>query len=299
MLHGLVVPGYEGYPGGVVSITQYLSANEMFGGNSTTGGISAAMQKVGHANNDVGIFSRPGMGRLFTGQGSPENLVAAMEFINKYKDQFKAIPALKDFFKEADFLQAMCEKKCFGLDCIGFIGTYLVSAGLEPKYPELRPLDYVSRFKPVKSLDEVTDYSVVMLTSGLHIQMIDTVNERGSGFIKVDLCQSSSGGPQCNKGVTIRSGGGSYLPVEEFRSALNDQSRLASVNAERQKRGENPLDRAGYETYLRFTMTKTKTAFGYCGGAIFTITATGEPHNPVSGSVYIGSASITIRAVGP
>ena len=123
----------------------------------------------------------------------------------------------------------------------------------------------------------------------------DAFADAHNGFIKVDLCQSSSGGPQCNLGVTIRSGGGGYLPVEEFRRALNDKARFDAVNAERQQRGEKPLNRAGYEMYLRSIMTKPNTAFGYCGGAIFTITATGEPRNPVAGSVYIGSAGITIR----
>jgi hypothetical protein len=176
----------------------------------------------------------------------------------------------------------------------------MVAAGLKASYPEYRPLDYSADFKPVKSLNDVTDYSVVMLTNGLHIQMIDTVNERGHDYIRVDLCQSTKGGPQRNRGVTIRSGpsGGDYLPVQEFRNALNDKAKLDALNAERAQRGENPLNKAGYEGYLRSKLTIPNTRFGYCGGAIFTITATGDPQNIISGSVYIGTAGITVKVPG-
>jgi len=130
-----------------------------------------------------------------------------------------------------------------------------------------------------------------MLTSGLHIQMVDVVQkERGNGFVNVDLCQSSSGGPQCNVGVTIRSGGGDYLPVEEFRAALSGKQYAddhARDNAARKAEGKRERD---YETYLRARLTRPNTQSGFCGGAIFQLVANGEPRNPVGGSVYVGVA---------
>ena len=87
-----------------------------------------------------------------------------------------------------------------------------------------RPLDYAYLFRPVKSLDEIDDLAIVMLTSGVHIQIIDCVNDLSGNTLDVDLCQSSSGGPQTNEGVTIHAGGGDYLPVEQFRSALANQT---------------------------------------------------------------------------
>ena len=129
-----------------------------------------------------------------------------------------------------------------------------------------------------------------MLTNGMHIQIIDEVTERGKGFIKIDLCQSSTGGPQCNVGVTLRSGGGSYLPVEEFRKALATNQYAdehARDNAARQQSGQAAR---GYESFLRAKLTKANTAIGYCGGAIFQLEARGEPKNPVGGSVYVGVA---------
>jgi hypothetical protein len=284
------VPGYEGYPGGQVSISQYLSANSMFGGNSKAAVLNAAFNRIVHAHNETAVTSQTGFARVFTGQGSRSNFAAAMSIINRYSDEFRAVRDLAKYFQAQDFLQAMVDDHCFGLDCIGFVGTYLVEASLEDNYVGRRPLDYTAVFKPVKSLDEVTDCSVVMLTNGMHVQIIDTVNERGNGYITVDLCQSTSGGPQCNLGVTIRSGGGDYLPVETFRQALASRQyseQHAADNAQRQNEGKPPRD---YETYLRALLTKHNTAFGFAGGAIFTITGTGEPRNPVSGSVYIGVA---------
>ena len=294
-LMNLQVPGYEGYPGGAVSISEYVSANAMFGGNSNAAVLSAALYRIAKANNETSVTSRPGFDRVFTGQGSRGNFVAAMSLIDQYSDDFKAVPKLTKYFAQADFLQAMIDDKCFGLDCIGFVGTYLVDAGLEASYVGRRPLDYAAIFKPVKDLSQVNPNSIVMLTNGLHIQMIDTVNERGNGFIKVDLCQSSKGGPQCNVDVTIRSGGGNYLPVDEFRQALATKryaQQHQADNAQRKQQGQQPRD---YETYLRAILTQSNTAFGYCGGAIFSLSATGEPANPVGGSVYIGDAGVTVR----
>lgn len=289
------VPGYTGYPDGTVSISQYLSANASFGGNANATALSTAFYRIAKAHNETAVTGADGFSRVFTGQGSRTNFIAAMQVINRYASEFKAVPALAKYFKQQDFLQAMVDDHCFGLDCIGFVGTYLVDAALEVSYVGRRPLDYCAVFKPVRNLSEVTDYSAVMLTNGLHIQLIDSVNTRGSGYIDVDLCQSSKGGPQTNLGVRIRGGGGDYLPVDAFRQAVAtkqySQQHLAD-NEQRKREGKKERD---YESYLRATMTQPNTAFGYYGGAIFTVTATGDPANPVGGSVYIGTAGITIK----
>ncbi len=292
MLHDLRVPGYVGYPDGSVTLTSYLSANPMFGGkpDSKANVLSAALQRIVNGKPEFGLTQATGFGRVFTGQGSRANIISAMSIINKYQAQFKADPALAKYFKENDFLQAMADDACFGLDCIGFVGTYLVDAGLEASYVGRRPLDYTALFPPVQSLDQITDYAVVMLTNGLHIQMIDSVNERKNGSIVVDLCQSTKGGPQSNLGVTLKSGGGDYLPVETFRAALGSKQYAqehADDNAARKSKGLAARD---YEAYLRAKFTKPNTSFGFCGGAIFQLAANGEPPNIVGGSVYVGVA---------
>lgn len=294
MLYSLEVPGYTGYPGGVVSISRYLCANASFGGNNKASVLSANLHRIAREHNETEVTSRPGFARLFTGQGSRENFIAAMSLIVRYQADFQRVHALQAYFTHTDFLQAMVDDGCFGLDCVGFVGNYLVDSGLENSYPSRRPLDYCSVFHPVRSLAEVTDTSVVMLTNGQHIQMIDEVTDRNPGSITVDLCQSSSGGPQCNIGVTIRAGGGDYLPVEEFRHALSTNQYEAEWNADNESRRQNGLNPRNYESYLRARMTQSNTMFGYSNGAIFTITGGGNPANPVHGSVYIGTAPISV-----
>lgn len=289
-LTDLQIPGYQGYPDGKVAITSYLSANASFGGNSKASTLSMALQRIVKNKPEFALTQGPGFYRVFTGQGSRDNFITAMSIVNKYQGEFKAVKEIAKYFSSADFLQAMVDDACFGLDCIGFVGTYLVDASLEASYVGRRPLDYTALFAPVQSLDQIQDLAIVMLTNGLHIQMIDEVTERGNGFVKVDLCQSSSGGPQSNVGVTIRSGGGDYLPVEEFRQALASKQYAdehAKDNAARQREGKRERD---YETYLRAKLTKPNTTLGFGGGAIFQLVANGEPKNPVGGSVYVGVA---------
>jgi hypothetical protein len=289
----LNIPDYTGDPGGNVAITKYLSANPSFGGNDEASALNLALQKIVLHKPEMALTANPGFYRVFTGQGSPDNFIAAMSIIVKYQDEFKAVPALKKFFTKADFLQAMVDGGCFGLDCIGFVGTYLVEAEVQREYVNRRPLDYASEFTPVKGLDQITDLAAVMLTNGQHIQLINKVEERQSGYIKVELCQSSSGGPQINSGVTLRApaGGGDYLPVEEFRRALSTKQYADENAADNEQRKAQGLKARDYESFLRAKLTKPNTKFGYMGGAIFQLVGDGDPRNPVGGYVYVGVAA--------
>jgi hypothetical protein len=85
------------------------------------------------------------------------------------------------------------------------------------------------------------------------------------------------------------------LPVDKFREELNDAAKLKALNDVRAGRGEKALDRVGYEGYLRKKLTVSNQQFGYRDGAIFRISVSGEPKNPVGGSVYIGTAGITLK----
>lgn len=292
-LHDLRVPGYIGEPSGKVSISTYLSANLSFGGAANANVLASNLRKIAVAHRESAI-NQPGFWLIFSGQGSRDNFVAAMTLINKYQDEFKNVKELVKYFKTNNFLQAMIDDKCFGLDCIGFVGGWLVEACLESSYVGRRPLDYASVFKPVKSLETVADNAVIMMTNGMHIQLIDYVKSRnGDKSITVDLCQSSSGGPQRNVNVTIHSGGGNYLPVEEFRTALATNQYDKEWKADNQDRQNNGQGTRDYESYLRGRLTYN-SRFGYAGGAIFTIAGDGTPRNPVNGSIYIGTAGVTV-----
>ena len=289
-LWNLVVPGYIGYPGGQVSLTTYLSANSLFGGASTANNLLGLIRKIVTGKPEAAAASSAGFARVFSGQGMPSDIIAAMSIVNKYQDEFRAEATIKKYFEKADFLQEMVDHGCFGHDCIGFVGTYLAEAGVTTGYEGRVPLGYLDFFKPAKTLDDIGPRSVVTLTNGMHIQMINELVEFHPNYIKVDLCQSTHpGGPQCNVGVTLKAGGGSFLPVEEFRAALAQktyQSEFEADNEARKTKGEKPRV---YEMYLRAKLTKLGVQNGYLGGAIFQLLPDGNPQNPVGGSVYVGT----------
>ncbi len=302
LLHALPVPGYTGYPEGLVAVTSYMSANPQFGGgkggNAKAGRLNGLLQSLTKGKPEAYLTGQPGYGRVFSGQGLPMDIAIVMSLVNANRDALAKDPTFKDYFKVGDFLQAMADDGVFGIDCIGFVGTYLVQSGLEPKYVGRRPLDFAGLFKPVKSLDQVRPNSVVMLTNGLHIQMIDAVRPANGGLM-VDLCQSTKGGPQVNVGVSLTQphSGGSYLPVDEFRKANANKTYQADWEADNRARQAAGSKARDYESFLREKMTAKGRQFGYLGGAIFQLGGNGAPGNIVSGSVYVGvvDGGISIR----
>jgi hypothetical protein len=289
-LRSLVVPGYTGYPGGVVTITRYVSANTLFGGANLASVLRQALASAGTAA-DRSTLAGEGVGRVFTGQGMPEDFVTVLSMVDRLAAPLAKNATLAPFFKQTDYLQAMLDASVLGQDCIGFVGTYLATAGIESGYVGRRPLDYAAKFKPVRQLAQVDVGSVLMLTNGMHIQIVDWVWERSERQLVIDICQASSmkdhddsKGPQCNARVTLTAGGGDFLPIEKFRAAKDSKSDWAAYAAVE----ANPTDN-GYEMYLRKTMTLHGTATGYLNGAIFQLSGGGTPGNPVGGSVYAGT----------
>lgn len=293
-LRSLTVPGYAGYPGGVVALTRYVSANTLFGGANRANHLALALQKVASGGEAARLRS-DSVGRVFSGQGMPDDIVFVLGLVNSYHDALAKDPVLAPYMKQQDFLQALCDDSFLGMDCIGFVGTYLAVSGVDPKYLGGRPLDFAGRFPPVQSLAAVDALSVLMLTNGMHIQIIDEVIERSDSKLVVDICQASSmkdhdesKGPQCNTRVSLTAGGGDFLPVEQFRAAKDGKTKWADYAASLAP-NEKPSDN-GYEMYLRKTMTqKNYHALGYQHGAIFQLSGGGDPANPVAGSVYIGT----------
>ena len=115
----LDVPDY-----GTVSLSSYLSANAMFGGNSKAGKVATAMQQIVRGKPEFQLTQADGFSRVFTGQGSEDNTVNALSIVNIYQDQFKKVAGLEKYFQQDDFLQAMIKDACFGLDLHGFYRDY-------------------------------------------------------------------------------------------------------------------------------------------------------------------------------
>jgi hypothetical protein len=105
----------------------------------------------------------------------------------------------------AKALQAMAIDKVFGIDCIGFVGQYLNHAYVIDSYPSITAEFYHNYFPKVKSIAEVAPMCI--LTWGnAHIAIIENVRADGDSRNSriVDICQSSSSGPQFNRGATLK-----------------------------------------------------------------------------------------------
>lgn len=178
--------------------------------------------------------------RVFTGQGLPENLQRVWNFILAQRSLLQALPALdgghgrsvsfEQWFAAGNPLPGMVRDEVFGYDCLGYIGNYLRRAGLRPDYPEMGVAGYARRLGlvPVEQLADVQALTLLLWpgsagpgTGGAqHIAIVDRVlpeadasldsphdgphNTSDSGpRLLVDLCQSSSGGPQTNRRVAL------------------------------------------------------------------------------------------------
>jgi len=284
-LKTLTVPGYDG----TVAITRYMSANLAYGGNARPADLANAIAAAVKKRTDLATRTKvDGYGRVFTGQGDPDGFINVMGLVVEMREELAKTKALAEALKKPNYLQELCDRGVFGMDCIGFVGTYMSESCLEPSYPGGRPLDYAAKFPLVKDVDEIEQYSVVMKADGQHIQMLTDYEVQANGTLKVDLCQSASWGgaydsskgygPQSNRGVLLRPGGGSYLPVEAFRAEM----------AKFKQQNSDPKAIVAKEKELRTSMTETNRKFGFGGGAIFQLGGDGSPPNPVAGSVYIG-----------
>ena len=306
-LRSLVVPGYAGYDGGVVAITQYSSANQMFGGAQASRFLAAQLWKVATAAEKTFLDSEPA-GRVWSGQGMGPDFVTILTIVMAHRAELATVPELKRYMDQTDYLQALCDAAFLGMDCIGFVGTYTATCGIDAGYKGRTPLAFAPEWSFVQTLKQVTDLSIIMLTNGLHIQIIDRIiteidrkpEAPPPQSVTVDICQSShhkteekSRGPQCNRGVVITAGGGDYTPVETFRAQRTSKSEwdkyVATLPpAEQAKADRTSPNDGGYQGYLRKHLTEHSRAKGYMGGAIFKIAGNGTPPNPVAQSIYIG-----------
>lgn len=159
--------------------------------------------------------------RVFTGQGTADNLLAVLNYVANNQEMLATatprggdLSPFRRFFpsRASDHqgqsgLRAMVENEIWGLDCLGFVGSYLVWCGLLPRYPEYNQQQYLSNlsFDQVSHVVEIETRCVVIWpsTSTEHIAIIDEVTEREGNTAIVNLCQSSRGGPQTNIGVRL------------------------------------------------------------------------------------------------
>lgn len=225
---------------GHIPLNQYLCKNRWNGGNDSAHSLLGKLRWMKDGGNGPTMNSLIGGGKVdlaLKGQGSGETFIQIWEFMFRNKEQLKKLKVeacgrrkrddidtkvvLKTgnvydlYFKnrtDKAAIQAMIEDRFFGIDCIGFAANYLMYngewqeyKGAEPhQWPQWHCKEKVSNAEDIKKLD-------FLLWDG-HIALVDWIWQRiDDRTVEVDVCQSSSGGPQCNVRVHLRETN-SYAP---------------------------------------------------------------------------------------
>src|SRR5262249_36205659 len=115
--------------------------------------------------------------------------------------------------RDDDALKKMVADHYFGIDCIGFVANYLRFVHLWNEYRgyEIDQWDRVFTER-VNTIDDV-EHLNLMVWPGSHVALVHIAwaDDLGPRKCKIDMCQSSPGGPQLNRGVYLTDTGTSTV----------------------------------------------------------------------------------------
>ncbi len=216
-----------------VPLDAYLSGNERNGGadsaKSLIGNIRGKVRDGGSGPTLQSLYGS-GLDRMWRGCGSPDVIRGVWKFLCRNKEQLKSVHVgvydrrdrkhpddkvkrtggnLYDLYfsggSDKSALQKMVDDRFFGLDCIGFVGNYLVWVGEWGDYSSNSPSRWPTKICK-RNVDKATDVKPLdfLCWSG-HVAIVDWVWKTiDDDTVQVDVCQSSAGGPQCNERVLLR-----------------------------------------------------------------------------------------------
>jgi hypothetical protein len=229
----MINPGLDTIAG-KVQLNQYMSGNKYNGGNDSTRSLFKNLRwyhdgpgKGGPRLND--LLGTTAIDLALKGQGTPASFVGIWNFMIRNRDKMKYLdmkvyhrrqrhdPDTKLekqagnvydlYFKgrsDRDAIQKMVADRIFGIDCIGFVGNFLIWSGEWSKYHSVGIDQYASKSCKIE-VSETAEIKVLdfLIWNG-HIALIDYVRYLESNKVMyVDICQSSSGGPQRNEWVRL------------------------------------------------------------------------------------------------
>ena len=203
---------------GRIPLKQYVCLSKKNGGNDEINALLDGLRAkaIRDANSGQTIDEFVGateLTLLWKGQGHWRAFVDVMDFLTQNKGQLKGVPGILGkvydtyFAKDDDAtaLKRMVKDRYFGIDCIGFVANYLRYTRLWREYLgyEIDQWDRVFTQK-VNTIDDV-EHLNLMVWPGSHVALVDVAwaDNLGPKKCKIDMCQSSSGGPQLNKGVYL------------------------------------------------------------------------------------------------
>lgn len=215
---------------GAVPLNQYMCSNRSNGDNDNTNSLFKNMRWFKDGGKGPTLDSLVGRDRmdiLIKGQGRPDDYETVWNFMLRNKGQldtykvtvghrpksnreefvFEKKGTVYDLYfdgrSDAQALQLMVKDRFFGIDCIGFVANYLIRVGIWTKYHGYEPKDWDKVF--TENVSEVGDIEPLnLLLWNTHVALIDWVwDVVDDKTVRVDVCQSSSGGPQCNEYVYL------------------------------------------------------------------------------------------------
>jgi hypothetical protein len=300
-LHEIAVQGY-GHGNGTVAVNRYVSGNPLYGGAARSHLMYRALRRLETEQANRRRLDRNASTGVFSGQGLIEEFAWVFSRIVHHRQALMGNSDFGALIQRADYLQALCDDRVFGVDCVGYVGGYLVASGVDRHYGGYTPESFFYSFHPVQTLDQIQALCVVVITSFSHVQIIDRVVERRRDRVIVDLCQSTSSpeavGPQCNRGVSITLSSGDYADVDEGRRMMAQHRNTTEGEA-----GDQLWDRyvaaagtganeRGFRVWLRSQLMLRDQTTGHVynrTGRIFRIARNGTPSNGVGGACFIGA----------
>jgi len=218
---------------GDVALQSYLSSTHSNGGSdsaqSLIGNVRSALHDGGSGATLQSMYSS-GLDRMWRGCGDPRVISEVWKFLCRNREQLKKVhvkayarraksdPETKIKLKEgklfdlyfdgqsdATALKNMVADRFFGMDCIGFVGNYLVWVGEWASYDGQTPSKWPTHICKT-NIDKAADVKPLdFLCWGGHVAIIDWVwKTLDDDTVEVDVCQSSGIGPQCNERVQLR-----------------------------------------------------------------------------------------------
>ncbi len=201
---------------GTVMLNQYLCQNVKNGGNANAVALLGNLRwmkedgKGAMLNNIVG---RTEIDLAVKGQGNPVSVSMIWDFMCRNKAQLKKISlpqgqnVYDKYFRDNNddaALQLMVKDKFFGLDCIGFVANYLIYVGFWDNYQGYEIVNWDRLFKTnIKKAEDIRKCQIILWSDFSHIGIVDWIHGADGNQVTVDICQSSSGGPQCNERVIL------------------------------------------------------------------------------------------------
>lgn len=268
-------------PDAFVSLKQYLCAVGEYGGNENAKRMLTALRAVIKGTSyegELNSIPTDEIQRLINGQGKPRHIRTVMEMIWENREGFKTYKeggktTFTKYFDKSNPLQEMVTDAMFGMDCIGFVGRYMEASGIMTEYPPFYPRNYLDRFFPIDSIWKIDSCAVLVWVKGVHIAVIDSVvqingNAKPPHAI-VNICQSSSGGPQINSRVKLQPASGEYIDFGPYGKEVD---------------GKKVTEEEKEALRKKYTFSG---AVGYRQGMFFDVLA-GDPAPPVRGHVYVG-----------